>query len=916
MKFFNAYFILICFFLSCQQSVPDKKYRIAFSQCCSDPWRTTMNREMEREAAFHPELELLIEVAGSNSQKQLDDIDLLIKSGIDLLIVSPNEAEPLQSKLDSIYKNGTPIIMVDRKTESKLYSAFVGGDNYEIGRSAAKYLKDVHPDGIRALEIELGMTMTPAIERNLGFHEELRDSKIHKVLVSLQDNEGLDVLKEKVATAFKNHPDINCVFAHTDFLAQAASNWLGEFTPNQKITIVGVDALPGEGNGIDMVEKNVINASLLYPTCGSEAILLAKSILNKLPFEKENKLNTSIINLSNARTVQLQFKKMDGLQSTIDQQLLFLDSFKKIFNTQRIFIVLLVTSLIVSFILGFSLWKSLKNKQLANNELVSKNEEIIKNQIHILEMSEELKLATNAKVNFFTNISHELRTPLTLIMGVSDELLAGKKNEKQTNALVRQVQQNSIRLLRLINQLMDFRKAEFNKMNLSVSEYNIIDFIKIICDSYSSVAAQRNISFKFLTKTEEIKLWFDPDKMDKVIFNLLSNAFKFTPDNGTVTVSILLDSYEKTVKINFEDSGNGIDKDEFENIFEPFYQIKSVHSAGTGLGLSLSKSLIELHKGSINVQSIKGHGARFTIVLPIGKDHYSADQITKNEDYIISTDSIYDESLNYQLGQVNEREIKHVDGFHIHIIEDNEEIQQFLLRNLESKYQLTQSITGDDGFAQATNLVPDLLLCDLSLPGMDGIEIVKALKNDLRTSHIPIIILTSRATISQQIEAMQAGAESFITKPFNIQVLEVTIQNLIHNRQILKGSIHNDVIDLRENTTLKTIDQDFISRLTVYIQNHFTDPQFQINDLCKEMQLSRSQLYRKAKSLLGENISDFIQNKRLSYAEKLLLGIDTPIADIAYSSGFSSPDYFSTVFKQKYNVTPSQFRRNLQDEKN
>ena len=330
----------------------------------------------------------------------------------------------------------------------------------------------------------------------------------------------------------------------------------------------------------------------------------------------------------------------------------------------------------------------------------------------------------------------------------------------------------------------------------------------------------------------------------------------------------------------------------------------------------MSKSLIELHKGSIKVQSIKGHGARFTIVLPIGKDHYSADQITKNEDYIISTDSIYDESLNYQLGKVNEREIKHVDGFHIHIIEDNEEIQQFLLRNLESKYQITQSITGDDGFAQATNLVPDLLLCDLSLPGMDGIEIVKALKNDLRTSHIPIIILTSRATISQQIEAMQAGAESFITKPFNIQVLEVTIQNLIHNRQIIKGSIHNDVIDLRENTTLKTIDQDFISRLTVYIQNHFTDPQFQINDLCKEMQLSRSQLYRKAKSLLGENISDFIQNKRLSYAEKLLLGIDTPIADIAYSSGFSSPDYFSTVFKQKYNVTPSQFRRNLQDEKN
>lgn len=901
---------------SCENKESSKKYTIGFSQCCDDPWRTAMNLEMRRELAFHSELNLQIRVANNDNVKQEEDIKNLVKSGIDLLIVSPNESKAFTRLLDSIFKTGLPIILVDRRTESNAFSAFVGGNNVEIGRMAASYLKTLHPYGVNALEFQLSHSITPAIERSQGFTAEFVNNPKHRIIRSLELDREIDSLKQEFQNILNTQPEINSIFAHSDFLAHQASSWLKGMAWSRSITIVGVDGLPGEGNGIDLVENDDINASLLYPTGGSESIMLALSILNNLPYEKINKLNTIVINKSNARTVHLQFKKIENLQETIDKQIGLISSLQMIFRTQRNYIVLLLTSLLVSMILGWFLWQSLRKKQKANQELVEKNNEIMEKQLQILEMSDELKVATNAKVNFFTNISHELRTPLTLIMGVSDELLTGKGNEKQKNSLVRQIQQNSIRLLRLINQLMDFRKVEFNKMNMSVSEYNIIDFIKIICDSYSSIAAQRNISFKFLTKTEEIKLWFDPDKMDKVIFNLLSNAFKFTPDHGKLTVSIITDSYEKTVKINVEDSGDGIDLDEFEKIFEPFYQIKSVHSAGTGLGLSLSKSLVELHKGSITVQSIKGHGARFTVTLPIGKDHFSADQIIKNEDYVISTDSIYDESLNYQLGQVNDREIKHIDSFHIHIIEDNAEIQHFLLRNLESKYQITQSITGNDGFAQATNLVPDLLICDLSLPGMDGIDIVKALKNDLRTSHIPIIILTSKATVTQQIAAMQAGAESFITKPFNIHVLEATIQNLIHNRQILKESMHSDVIDLRENTSLKNIDQDFISRLSVYIQNHFTDPQFQINDLCEEMQLSRSQLYRKAKSLLGENISDFIQNKRLSHAEKLLLATDTPIADIAYSSGFSSPDYFSTVFKQKYNVTPSQFRRNPLDDKN
>lgn len=899
----------ISLLIGCKEGKDLKTYRIGFSQCCDDNWRTAMNLEMKREVAFHPELELLIEVAGSNSQKQIEDIDLLVKSGIDLLIVSPNESAPLIPKLDSVYKNGMPIIMVDRKTDSKFYSAFVGGDNFEIGRSAAKYLKDAHPEGIRAMELELGRTMTPAIERNLGFHAELKDFKNHKVLASYQDNEGVEILKEKVEMALKNHPDINCVFAHTDLLAQSASNWINEFAPNQNITIVGVDALPGEGNGIDMVEKKVINASILYPTCGSEAILLAKSILYKLPFDKENKLNTSIINLSNARTVQLQFKKMNGLQSTIDQQLLFLDSFKKIFKTQRIFIGLLITSLIVSFILGFYLWKLLKNKQLANNELVLKNEEIINSQIHILEMSEELKLATNAKVNFFTNISHELRTPLTLIMGLTDELIRQRVISKQNSTGLKQIKQNSIRLIRLINQLMDFRKADSNMMKLKVSEYNINEFINAIAQSFKSIADQRNIDFEIIAKKTELKLWFDPDKLDKVIFNIISNAFKFTPDGGYIRIILLTDNFENTFKINIEDSGSGIPEEDYQKIFEPFYQTKMSNFSGTGLGLYLSKFMIEMHGGSITVQSFKNKGTRFSISLPIGKSHFTEDQIFHNLDYNLSYDSLYDDSLQYQLGQTEDREIKPSTTYHLLIIEDNPEIQDFLKRNFEHVYQVSQSLNGELGLSDATELVPDVIICDLALPGIEGLQIIKQLKTDLRTSHIPIIILTSKATINQQIECTNAGADAFITKPFNIQLLEATIQNLIHNRLILKETLNKDFVAFQKDHGLTKLDQDFMNKVLVYINDHFSDPLFQVNDICKEVNLSRSQLYRKIKSLMGENISDYILNKRLANAENLLAQSEKTVAEVAYLSGFSSPDYFSTVFRQKYNITPSQFRK-------
>ncbi len=906
---FSYIFILAISICSCQFGTNEVKYKIGFSQCCDDPWRTVMNQEMKRELAFHPELNLEMIVANGNSQKQVDDIRGLMKSGIDLLIVSPNESLPLRNILDSIFDLGMPIIFLDRKTETIHYTAFVGGNNTEIGHTAAKYLLDLHPEGAKVVEIQLGMTMTPAIERNKGFANELANSNKSTIVDSYEDNQGLDKLKEFLTNTFNKHPEINSVYAHTDYLAEQASIRLEEYIPNKKVTIIGIDGLPGEGNGISLIEDNIIDATFSYPTGGSEAIQVALSILNKLPFQKENILNSIVINNSNARTLQLQFSKIAGLQNTIDQQISFIDSIKKIFRTQQFFILLLVSSLLITCLLGWFLWRSLQNKQLANLALIKKNEEVTEKQIEILNMAEELKFATNAKVNFFTNISHELRTPLTLVIGVTDELMESKAGKTLNQPQLKQIQKNSSRLLRLINQLMDFRKVESNKMKVLASKNNIVAFISNISSSFSSIANQRNINFQVISKTDTIMVWFDPDKIDKVVFNLLSNAFKYTPDGGSIIISILEDNFENVVKINVEDSGIGIAEEEYEKIFEPFYQTQNSHFSGTGLGLSLSKSLMELNGGTITLQSLKDKGTRFTLTLPLGRAHFTDDQIGEQENYMISQDAIYDESLDYQLGSMEDRELKPTSTYSILVVEDNIDIQKFLKRNLMHSYQVSQAYTGVEAVASATDHIPDLVICDLTLPGIDGIDVIKALKNDIRTSHIPIIILTSRVTINQQIEGTSAGADAFIIKPFNIHLLEATIKNLIHNRILLKEGHNSNVLVSNDFMQINSIDKDFIQKINGYIDIHFTDPQFQVNDLCKEVNLSRSQLYRKTKSLLGENISDYIQNKRLDTAEKMLTTSDLLISEIAYASGFSSPDYFSTVFKHKYNMSPSQFRK-------
>jgi signal transduction histidine kinase/DNA-binding response OmpR family regulator len=908
--------MVCCLSYACEETAPEKKFRVGFVQCCDDPWRDVMNSEMYRELELHPELDFEMRVSGNDSEKQIEQIRELVERGIDILVVSPNESKPLTPIIEEFYTAGIPVILIDRETDSELYTAYIGADNYEIGKTAGRYLANRLNGRGKVIEIQLPLTISPAKERSRGFKYAIAATPGLEIVEVLETVGGLNDINARFPDLLKGHPEVEAIFAHTDLLAETAYKIAKEQGQASDKIFMGIDGIPGTGRGIQAVEDGILDASLLYPTGGAEAIRLAVSILNQLPFEKQNNLETIVITKDNARILHNQMKKVQSLQESIDEQMDNLAGLKSIYRNQQVFILILLSSLLLSLVLGVFLWRSLRAKQTALHSLERKNQEILENEHQIMAMSEEVKQATQAKVDFFTNISHEFRTPLTLILGFAEDLLPSTQFSKDVQQSLVHIRQNAFRLLHLVNQLMDFRKTESGQMKLRAVESDLIPFVKKIMESFGNTAQKRGIDFQMMTRVEHIPVWIDPGKMDTVLFNLLSNAFKFTLDGGKIHLSMATDVFENRVKITVEDSGQGIPGEALGHIFEPFYQGDERPQAGTGLGLALVKALVELHGGAIEVQSTQGKGTQFTISLPLGNKHLRTDQMTtenaaylSHQDFLQAPDTDGPEASgamgNDSAGQL------------ILIIEDNEDLQFFLRKKLSAAYQVLQATNGDEGLQLARDHTPDLIICDVKLPGMNGIDVTRALKSDLRSSHIPVIMLSARSAVAQQIEGAEAGADIYLTKPFDIHFLQASIRSLLLNRQILREYFAKgvQVFSLKEGASVPSeqganaLDVQFLQQFEAYMDRHYARQDFQVSDLCREFGLSRSQIYRKVTALLGESISDYLQNIRLKKAEVLLVEGQLPVAEIAYQVGYSSPDYFSTVFRSRYGVSPSAFRR-------
>lgn len=904
--------MLLTLLSSCSFNNKPKEYVIGFSQCIeSDAWRKTMFDEMKRELSFHPNVTLVYRQADGNSEKQINQVKELLSKQIDILIISPNEADPLTPIVEEAFTTGTPVIVVDRKISSSLFTAYVGGDNYQIGKMAGKYAVNLLKGKGDIIAITGLPKSTPAIERDSGFVEAIKDYPSMKIIKRINGEWYKQKAKDELLKITSHYSNVDLVFAHNDMMASGTYEvYKNAGLPIPKI--IGVDGLPYNGCGMQFVSERLITATMLYPTGGEEAIRLAMKILNKEDFKKENFIQTTVIDSSNVQLMQLQTNKITGQQQSIERQQNMLEEQHRIYKGQRKLLYVLISSLVLALSLGAIAFYSLRQNRKTNKKLKSKNLEIVDQKNKIEEMSAKAHEANEAKVKFFTNISHEFRTPLTLILAPLEELLAKSKNQHNQLQYLNLIYKNVIRLLRLMNQLMDFRKIEVDKMRLKASENEIISFLSEMIEPYKSIAHKKNIDLRMFTKEKELNVWFDLNMLDKVIFNLLSNAFKFTKNNGYIHIYVNKSEQQNEVTIKVEDNGIGMSEVVVKHTFELFYQGECENHQGSGLGLALSKELIKLHNGTISVSSEKWKGTTFEIRLPLGNKHLEPQDLVENErtpSLFYGNEKVY--ATIYEEEQVIKNEIEGIKKEKEHsilIIEDNGDLRSFLNNRLSMEYEILEADNSQSALQLAFDTVPDLIISDIVIPGKDGIALVNIFKTDIRTSHIPIILLTGHTSIVQQIEGMRNMADTYITKPFNVQFLEQTIKSLLSNRAVLKEHFTSELPSNLKTQTVGKLDRKFISEFTSLVESNLSNEEFNVEGICKSLGVSRVQLYRKVKALLNLNVNDYILNTRLQKAKYFLQHEESTISEIAYKVGFSSPAYFSTVFKSKFGVTPKAFK--------
>ena len=506
------------------------------------------------------------------------------------------------------------------------------------------------------------------------------------------------------------------------------------------------------------------------------------------------------------------------------------------------------------------------------------------------------------KSRFFTNLSHEFRTPLTLMMGPLQQLMEGKRSQEEQQ-LLGIAYQNANNQLQLVNELLELSRLEAGKMDLKASQQNALPFIRGLVYAFETLAAQRRVELTFQSDMPSLPLYFDISKLEKVINNLLSNAFKFTPEGGQV--SVRLSKLGKEACIEVADTGPGVPLDQQERIFDRFFQSDEYQSMGSGVGLALAKELAKLHHGRITLDSEFGKGAIFKVYLPLGHSHLSEEERVEATESRASTPS-------YGLRPKIALDSQHTttDVPRVLLVEDNAEVRGFVKQRLATNFQVTEAMNGQAGIEKALEEMPDLVVSDVMMPRKNGYELCAALKTDVRTSHIPIILLTAKAEQAEKIQGLKTGADDYLAKPFDAEELNVRIRNLIQLRQQLRERFATAVELKPSEVSANSVDQDFLARALQIVEARIADEQFSVDVLAREAGMSRPHLNRKLRALVNQSTNQFIQSVRLQRAADLLRQQSGTVSEIAFQTGFSSTAYFIKCFKDKYGETPGSFAKN------
>jgi len=869
--------LFIVVFSACSDN-NTKKYVIGVSQCSEDIWRDKLNNELVMSTYQHDNVKLKFASANDNDKLQKQQIDQFIKERVNLLIVSPNQIHTISSVIDKAYDAGIPVILFDRKTDSEKYTAFIGADNYEAGHEMGQFIaRQLNGKG-NVVEIGGLKGSSPAIERDRGFRDALKtypDIQVvnHRYADWLQ-NSGEAVMDSMLKQDMK----IDYVFAQNDRMAIGALQ-AAERNGMKSIKFVGIDALPGPGGGMESVRDGRLMASYIYPTRGDLVMQLALNILEKKSYKRDNYLKGTLVTGNNANALLLQNEEI--MKQTVRLKSLHgeIDNYLAQYNHQKVY--LLLFSIIVLLLVGIMIYvyRTVVARHRIEEETVA------------------------AKLQFFTNISHELRTPLTLIAEPVNYIIHDDNLNSQQRSMLHIIQRNVVVLTQLVSEILDFRKVQNGKMELRLSDFNLTENMKQWIMLFSASAQKKYITIS-MEAPDTILLRADQDKIERICYNLLSNALKYTSEGGKISLQAI--KKDERVIISVTDSGCGISNNELPYIFDRFYQAKNA-GCGTGIGLAIVKAFTELHHGVVSATSVEGKGSTFSINIPVRQEGAVSKQPTEKVEQLVEPSAI--KEIPNQARHIDELVQPHqTDKPEVLIIDDNIDIRTYLRSVLSEKYNVSEASDGKVGLELARKIVPDIVLSDIMMPVMDGLEFCQQLKTDKAISHIPVILLTARSLDEQRAEGYEHGADAYISKPFSLRLLLSRIDNLIESRKKLNQTWSKGVEDDEIGNLSNEIDKSFLKQLRKIIQENLSNSDLSVEQIGDEIGLSRVQLYRKVKALTGYSPVEMLRKARLMRARHLLQTTDKSVSEVAYAVGFSTPSYFSKCYKEEFDLQPAQER--------
>ena len=898
-------------FCGCGQT---KTYKIGVSQCSDDDWRHKMNEEIFREIMFYPNVTVEIRSADDSSEKQIEDIKYFIENNFDIIIAAPNEAEALTPIISEAYDDGIPVLLFDRNIIGENYTAWQGADNLGIGKAAAEYVKNIVGKSAPVVEIYGLKGSTPADERHEGF---IGVPGVN-VVATGYGKWNYDDAYRVADSLLTLYPDTRVVYAHNDRMAIAAADVASKLGLSPYV--IGIDAAPQIG--LKAVADSVITATFIYPTEGQQLVRTAMAILEGDEFEKIKRLpalpavdasNIDII-LTQNEAIRNETARMEDLKAQVDEYWERHSSQTAVFYAVLVIVILL-------FAVLFQILRSFWQHRKYQASLIRQNKLLQEERDKQKFLNEQLDAATSSKLMFFTNVSHDLRTPLTLISEPVEQLVNSPNITTHERSLMKIAQKNVFILKRLINQILDLRKLEHHKLELHLKETDFAALVAEWSDAFSSLALRTNMDFTVDIRNEGAPtMAIDVEKMERVFYNIVANAFKYTPDGGTIKIEYIGTDAEAVIRV--KDSGQGISAEDLPLVFDRFFQSNHVHPNGSGIGLALAKSFVELHGGTIEVESRSGEGSEFTVKLPVSHVDEKYESVPES---FIST-----ENVDMELGKFNptaepskiDRDLEQPT---ILVIDDNPDILALLKDLLADSFLVVTANNGREGLGLAEKYVPDLIICDMMMPEMDGLECVRRVKENPITSHIPVIMLTACAMDEQRVEGYGAGADGYLSKPFSSTVLLARCRNLIEGRRRIYKTLESRGFiqaypeketpvseqpagDVSPLTNLSNIDSEFYQKFLETVRRDMSNPDLNIEMIASEMGIAYGQLYRKIKALTNYRPVELLRLLRLETARELLINSEKTISEISYDVGFSTPAYFTKCYRDHFGEPPSDTR--------